>query len=94
MTDDGRRLLRDFDHLLGPTLRENYRLVEAMASVPACVVCPMGQWYKLQDKDRAETVECFCTAFRDVMYRGDARVITACDARQDAIDAQSSTAAD
>lgn len=86
MTDDKRRLLRDFTHLLGPTLDGAYHLVENMERVPACAVCPKAQWYKLQDKTGTETAECFCTAFHDVMYNGGARVVTACDARQDAID--------
>lgn len=44
MNDDERRLLRDFANLLSPTLDEAYHLVQAMEQVPACVVCPMGQW--------------------------------------------------
>ena len=84
MTDDD-KLLRDFTHLLSPTLEESYSLVETMERVPACAVCPIAQWYKMKDKLGAETAECFCLAFRDVMYRGGARVVTDCDARRDAI---------
>lgn len=90
MTDDGRRLLRDFAHQLSPTLDEAYHLVKKMERVPVCAVCPMAQWYKLQDRTGAETPECFCTAFHGVMFREGGRVVTACDAHQDAIDSDRS----
>ena len=67
-------------------------MVKAFERVPVCVACPMAQWYKLEaapSKQGAEpkpaTLECFCTAFRGVMYNGGGAV-TACDAFQDALD--------
>lgn len=92
MRDDDRRFLGSFDDQLTPTLKENYDLVEQLERVPVCVACPMAQWYKLETappKQGAEpkpaTLECFCTAFRGVMYNG-GRAVTACDAFQDAAD--------
>lgn len=99
MNDDDRRLLRDWAGQLSPTLDENYKLVEDLDRVPVCVACPMAQWYKLEsappkpglEKPDVEmkppTLECFCTAFRGVMYDG-RRVVTACDARTDALKAK------
>ena len=86
MTADERRMLRDFKHLLSPTLDDSYDLIETMKRVPVCTVCPMAQWYTMRDSKEVEAAECFCTAFNCVMYNGGARVVTACDARQDAID--------
>lgn len=96
MNDDDRRLLRDWGDRLTPTLEENYDLVQAFERVPVCVACPMAQWYKLESsppKQGAEqklpTLECFCTAFRGVMYNG-GRAVTECDAFQDALDKRNS----
>jgi hypothetical protein len=92
MNEDDRRLLRDWGDQLTPTLKSNYDLVEALDRVPICVACPMAQWYRLEKvppKPDAPaptaTLECFCTAFRGVMYDG-RRAVTACDARRDALD--------
>lgn len=97
MNDEDRRLLRDWGDHLSPTLDENYNLVEALDRVPVCVACPMAQWYKLEMappkpgmdtkpavEPKPATLECFCTAYRGVMYNG-GRAVTACDARQDAL---------
>lgn len=100
MNGEDRRLLSSWANQLSPTLNENYKLVEALERVPICVACPMAQWYKLEaapskpsvtDATEAQqnppTLECFCTVFRGVMYDG-RRVVTACDAFQDALDEQ------
>lgn len=91
VTKDDQQFLRDWDDLLTPTLKGDYDLVEALPRVPVCVACPMAQWYKLEptppkpDADKKPpTLECFCTAYRGVMYDG-RRVVTACDARTDAL---------
>lgn len=97
MNDADRRLLRDRADQLSPTLDENYNLVEALPRVPICVACQMAQWYKLEavppksetslapDPDpKPPTLECFCTVFRGTVYDG-RRVITACDAYEDAL---------
>lgn len=92
MTDDDRRFLSSFDDQLTPTLKENFGLTKMLAPLPVCVACPMAQWYKLESsppKQGAEqkppTLECFCTAFRGVMYAEGRRAVTACDARVDAL---------
>lgn len=91
MNEDDRRLLQGWDDLLGVTLGKNYDLVKALPRVPLCAVCPMAQWYKLEDsptkpdeKPAVPRLECFCTAYRGVMYDG-RRVVTACDAWEDAV---------
>lgn len=97
MNEADRRFLRDFGDQIGSTLDENYELIEKLPRVPICVACPMAQWYllesppskpALQAKPDAEAepprLECFCTAFRTVMYNG-GRVVKACDARIDAL---------
>lgn len=94
MDKENKRILRDWDDHLTQTLKDNYALVEALPRVPVCVACPMAQWYKLEaappskpdEKHRPPTLECFCTAYRCVMYNG-ARAVTACDARKDALQA-------
>lgn len=104
MTDGDRRFLSSFDDQLTPTLKENYDLVRAMERVPVCVACPKAQWYKLETspprpgmdpkpapEPKPPTLECFCTAFRGVMYDG-RRAVTACDAFQDALDKQDDAA--
>jgi len=85
MNDDGSRFLRDWDDQIGPTLRENYDLLKGWDSVPVCAACPMAQWYKLESDQGVATFECFCTAFRGVMYGAGRRAVTACDARADAL---------
>lgn len=99
MNDDDRRLLRDRGDQLSRTLDENYELVEALDRVPVCVSCPMAQWYKLETPPpkpgvdpkpttpKPPSLECFCTAYRGVMYNG-GRAVTACDAFQDALNKQ------
>lgn len=98
MNDDDRRLLSSWADHLSPTLNDNYDLVQKLKRVPLCVACPMAQWYKLetpppksvlQQNVTAEptppTLQCFCKAFHDIMYNGQ-RVVTACDAFDDARD--------
>lgn len=100
MTEDDSRFLRDWDDQLCPTLKKNYDLVQKLERIPICVACPMAQWYKLEAvppksgttltgdaEPKPPTLECFCTAFRGIMYDG-RRVVTACDAFQDALDKQ------
>ncbi|ODT94283.1 MAG: hypothetical protein ABS86_00340 [Sphingobium sp. SCN 64-10] len=95
MNENDRRFLQGWGDELSPTLDENYELVTGMARVPVCVACPMAQWYKLEhppskpsEEPRQATLECFCTAYRGVMYDG-RRVVTACDARLDALKSES-----
>ncbi|KZE11221.1 MULTISPECIES: hypothetical protein [Sphingomonas] len=94
MNDDDRRLLQGWNDQLSPVLDENYGLVESLPRVPVCVACPMAQWYKLEGpppkagtEPKPPELECFCTAFHGVMYDG-RRVVTACDARKDALKQQ------
>jgi hypothetical protein len=94
MTEDDSRFLRDWDDQLCPTLKTNYDLVQKLERIPICVACPMAQWYKLEavpskpnEEAKPAALECFCTAFRGVMYDG-RKVVTACDAFQDALDKQ------
>lgn len=94
MTEDDRRFLRAWDDQLCPTLKENFDLVQELKRIPICVACPMAQWYKLEavpskpnEEPKPAALECFCTAFRGVMYDG-RKVVTACDAFQDALDKQ------
>lgn len=104
MNDDDRRLLRDFGDRLSPTLDDNYELIKEMDRVPVCVACPMAQWYKLETPPlkpglaasptaapKPPRLECFCTAYRSVMFDG-GRVVTACDAFKDALDKQDGAA--
>lgn len=94
MTEDDSRFLRNWDDQLCPTLKTNYDLVQKLKRIPICVACPMAQWYKLEaappkpnEEAKPAVLECFCTAFRGVMYDG-RKVVTACDAFQDALDKQ------
>lgn len=91
MNEDDRRFLRDWGDYIGDTLDKNYDLVKNLERVPICVACPMAQWYKLEappPKPNAEQktpkLECYCIVFRGVMYDGH-KVVTACDARADAL---------
>ena len=92
MNEDDRRFLRDWDDHIGSTLRENYDLLKGLDRVPVCTACPMAQWYKLESappkpgaEQKLPTLECFCTAFRGVMYGAGRQAVTACDARADAL---------
>jgi hypothetical protein len=94
MTEDDSRFLRDWDDQLCPTLKTNYDFVKKLERIPICVACPMAQWYKLKaappkpnEEAKPAVLECFCTAFRGVMYNG-RKVVIACDAFQDALDKQ------
>lgn len=60
-------------------------MLERMERVPLCAACPAAQWYLTRDSQGAEELEAFCTQFRSVMYRRASRVVTSCDAREDAI---------
>jgi len=62
----------------GPTLRSTKPLPDPL---PLCADCPAAWWYQA-----AGNLECFCTKFRSVMFDRRANVVTACDARIEAID--------
>lgn len=84
MNEDDRRFLRDWDDQLTPTVKAHFEEVKAFARVPICVACPAAQWYKREERDGKGELQCFCTAYRSIMFAGGS-VITACDARADAL---------
>lgn len=60
---------------LGPTLLAT--LTDPFdGATPACATCPVGQWYRGDEKLR-----CFCTAFRTEMYGPLLPKVTQCDAK-------------
>lgn len=66
----------------GPTVRGGSYLVAKMDPKPICATCPLAQWYKIEIAGE-EHMECYCSAYRGVMYDGK-RSVTACDAYEDA----------
>lgn len=97
MTDDDMDRLDDAREWLGPTLRREFDLLKALPKMPDCAICPSAQWYVLEAPPAKAAIsvspagpalqlECFCTAFRAIMFRPGARIVTLCDARMDAID--------
>lgn len=96
MTDDDMDRLDAERTWLGPTLQQAFDLLKALPRMPDCAICPSAQWYVLEvPPDKTPTnapaaepeqhLECFCTAFRAVMFKPGMRAVTACDARIDAI---------
>ncbi|MGK2908813.1 MAG: hypothetical protein ACSLE1_03295 [Sphingobium sp.] len=86
MTDEDFVRLDDSRPLLGPTLAEEFRLLEALDRLPDCAICPAAQWYKLEDENGTKKqLECFCTQFHKIMYKDGYPFVTRCDAREDAI---------
>lgn len=72
--------------LLSPALKASLDLVARIERLPVCIVCPAARWYKVEGKEGAGALECFCTQFRSLMFEPPRRVVTVCDGYTDAAD--------
>ena len=62
----------------GPMISKG--LITVPKPQPLCVHCPAAWWYEQRDQPT-----CFCTQFRAITFSALEAPVTACDAREDAI---------
>lgn len=84
MTDAELRQALEAQTLISPALRSSLDLVRKIKRLPVCIVCPAAQWYKTENHEKVEELECFCTQFRGLMFQPPRRVVTDCDGYIDA----------